>query len=111
MNVETYDQYRTIYLDKVENKLTELYLALGEPLDLNRYSIKYVGIGNTITNGSKLTKEQAINLVTELYLESQTIGESYDDKLLKLNEGYAELIIYFSDGRILSRVIQIIDKQ
>jgi len=111
MNVETYDQYRTIYYDKVLNKLTELNLALGEPLDLSRYSIQYEGIGTTITNGSTLSREQAINLVTDLYVESQTLGEKYDDKLLKLNEGYDELIIYFNDGRVLSRVIQIIDKQ
>lgn len=110
MNVEIYDQYRTIYYDNVQDKLVELNLALGEPLDQNRYSIRFEGVGTTVTAASGLSTEDAINLVTELYLNSQTMGSSYDEKILKLNEGYAELIIYLTDGRILSRVIQIVNK-
>jgi len=105
MNVEIYDQYRTIYFDNILNKLVELNLALGEPLDQSRYSIFYEGIGSTVVKGTELSKEEACNLVTELYLESQSSCEKYDDKIIKLNEGYAELIMFLKDGRILSRVI------
>lgn len=105
MNVEVYDQYRVIYFDNVLNKLAELNLDVGESLDQTRYSVFFEGLGSTSVKGTGLTKEEAYNLVTELYLESQSSCEKYDDKIIKLNEGYAEILMFLRDGRILSRVI------
>jgi len=105
MNVEIYDQYRDIYFDNIDNRLTEVNTVVGQGIDIDRYSIVHRGVGSTVTIAENLSFEDACNLVTETYIESKTLGSSHDDKLLKLNEGYAELLISFDDGRRLSRVI------
>jgi len=105
MKVEIYDQYKDIYLDNTTNKLTEVSTVVGQPIDTERYKLVHSGVGSTTVISEDITMEEACDLVTTVYLESRTLGISYDDKLLKLNEGYAELMINFEDGRILNRVI------
>jgi hypothetical protein len=106
MKIKIYDQYRTIYSDNQNNgKLVELDLPVGVNVDTSRYTITHLGIGETYVVEECNSFEEACNSVTNLYLEAKNIGINYDDKLLKFNEGYAELIIYFNDGRILNRVI------
>lgn len=51
-----------------------------------------------------LDENSALDLVAELYEEAKILG-TYTDKIVKLNEGYAELSIIFPDGRELNRVI------
>lgn len=105
MKVKIYDQYKDIYYDNVLNKLTTVHTTVGQPVDDSRYVLVHAGIGTTVVEGTNLTPEQAYNLVTDLYVESQALGQSFDDKLINLNIGYAEMVIYFDDGRILNRVI------
>jgi len=107
MKVEIYDQYKDIYLDKTTDKLTEVSTVVGQSIDLNRYTLVHSGVGSTTVIGENLSLEEACDLVTTTYLDSKTLGVSYDDKLLKLNEGYAELMINFNDGKVLTRVIYI----
>lgn len=106
MKIKIYDQYRTIYSDNQDNgKLVELNLPVGVGVDTTRYTLVHLGIGESYNVEECNSFEEACNSVTNLYVEAKNLGVNYDDKLLKLNEGYAELIIYFSDGKILNRVI------
>lgn len=110
MKVDIYDQYSNIYADAQNNgALTEVILHYRETLDTSRYTLVHSSSASTITKGQNLTKEQAADLVTNLYVESQTLGTRYDDKLLNLNNGYAELVIHFDDGKVLNRVIYATD--
>ena len=106
MRVDVYDQYSNIYSDnKNNNALTEVILFYKETLDTSRYTLVHPASGFTVTHGTDLTQEQANNLVTQLYVDSLSQGTKIDEKLIKLNEGYAEVIIYFADGKVLNRVI------
>lgn len=107
MKVEIYDQYKDIYLDSATNKLTEVNTVVGQPIDTSRYTLIHSGVGSTILLKDNVDFDEAVNIVTNVYIESQSLGISYDDKLLKLNEGYAELLVNFEDGKILNRVIYI----
>lgn len=60
--------------------------------------------GFTLVKGEQLDDNQANTLVEQLYNDSKTLG-TYTDKLVKLNEGYAELVIEFPDKRRLTRCI------
>jgi len=60
--------------------------------------------GYTTVHGEGLTQNQAINLVEDLYNESKTLGD-YINKIIKLDEGYAELKIQLDNTRTLNRVI------
>jgi len=110
MKVDIYDQYSNIYADAQNNDtLTEVILHYRDVLDTSRYTLVHSSSAITKTVGENLTKEQAADLVTNLYVESQALGAKYDDKLLNLNNGYAELIVYFDDGKVLNRVIYATD--
>lgn len=90
--VETYDQYRHIYADPLDETSTLLHSSSGFK----------------IVNGEDLSEADAKVLVSSLYEESKTLGSSYYDKLLNLDNGYAELVITFADGKKLNRVIYIV---
>lgn len=108
-NVEIYDQYLNVYLDKQTDSLTLLNLNYNEELDNSRYTLVYPSSGFTSIKAENLHTEDAINLVKSLYLESKNLGESYEDFSINLDKGYAEILIKFSDGEHLNRVIYIKD--
>jgi hypothetical protein len=62
------------------------------------------------TEATDLTLPEAIQVVENLYNVAKVTGTSYTDKLIKLSEGYAELVINFSDGKILNRVIYTVNE-
>jgi hypothetical protein len=107
MKIEIYDQYSDIYLDNQTEQLTPLNIQYhrGETLDTNRYTLVYTASGLTTTQATDLTQEEALQAVESLYNVAKVSGVSYEDKLIKLDEGYAELVITFSDGKRLNRVI------
>jgi hypothetical protein len=108
-NVEIYDQYSNVYLDNTTNELVKLDLTYNEKLDTDRYTIVHSSSSFVETKYINLNLDEALNTVNSLYLESQKMGINYEDKMIRLEEGYAELIIEFSDGKILNRVIYIKD--
>ena len=82
MKVEIYDQYSNVYSDALNNgKFTMLNLGYKEVLDEDRYTLVHASTGFSKVVGDNLSKEDAINLVTSLYLESKNLGKSCDDKL------------------------------
>jgi len=66
--------------------------------------ILHLSSGSTNTVSENLSQEEAINKVKEIYEESKKLG-SYLDKLVKLDKGYAEIVIIFADKKKLNRVI------
>lgn len=109
MKVEIYDQYVRVYSDNQNNnKLTEVPLFFGEVLDLSRYTLVHNSDASTVVMGSNLSNEEANKLVTELYIESLALGVKVDEKIINLNEGYAEMVITFNDGKVLNRVIHVV---
>lgn len=64
--------------------------------------------GYTTTEASNISKSQALSLVENLYKNSKNMG-NYTDKIIKLDQGYAELKIDLLDGRSLNRVIYILE--
>jgi len=107
MKVEIYDQYSNVYQDNQTNQLTTLDIQWhkGETLDTSRYTLIHSASASTVTQATDLTPEEAITAVESLYNVAKVSGVSYTNKLLRLNEGYAELVINFSDGKRLNRVI------
>jgi hypothetical protein len=106
MRVEVYDQYSNIYSDNQNNNaLTEVFLLYKETLDTSRYTLIHPSSGGTVTHGKDLAQEQAYDLVTQLYVDSLLQGVKVDEKIINLNQGYAEIVIYFDNGRVLNRVI------
>jgi hypothetical protein len=87
MKVEIYDQYSQI----LNEDNTELHPS----------------VGSTSSHGEFTALADAANKVAELYEESKTLG-LYTDKIVKLNEGYAELTIEFPDKKKLNRVIYVV---
>lgn len=110
MKVEIYDQYKEIWLDNITNQLTEVATVVGQAVDTERYTLMFSGVGTTTVVAQNLNHEEACNLVTSLYVESTALGASYDDKRIRLNEGYAELLINFENGKKLNRVIYLKDE-
>jgi hypothetical protein len=108
-NVEIYDQYANVYLNKQTNELTVLNLNYNEVLDTNLYTLVHSSSGFVTSKGEDLNIESALSLVEELYVESQNLGESYQEKNINLENGYVEMIISFNDGKKLDRVIYIRD--
>jgi len=108
-NVEIYDQYLNVYLDNQTNNLVILNLNYNEQLDNSRYTLTHASSGFTVVKAENLDLNQAVNLVESIYLESQTVGESYEEFKVNLNDGYVELLISFEDGKKLNRVIYIKD--
>lgn len=104
--VEIYDQYSAVYSDPAQNgALVSPILGRFDTLDPN-LTLVHAGSGFTTTQGSDLDDQQAFDLVASLYEESKLLG-TYADKIVKLNEGYAELKIEFPDGKKLNRVIYV----
>lgn len=66
--------------------------------------ILHLSSGSTKVEAENLSDEQAKLKVSELYEHSKSLG-SYADKLIKLENGYAELTIIFADKKKLNRVI------
>lgn len=89
LHVEIYDQYQSI-------------------LD-NTGTLIHPSSGFTVDRGVVSDLDEAKNLVTSIYEESKQLG-NYTDVLVNLNEPYAELLIKFSDGKILNRVIYPINR-
>jgi len=83
--VEVYDQYSNVY-------------------DADGVSLLHISNGSTSVVGTFDTQEEANEIVKELYRDSKTLG-SYTDKIIKIDEGYAELVIVFADKKRLNRVI------
>ena len=65
--------------------------------------------GFVTLKGTNLNTEDALNLVQELYIESQNLGKNYQEKNIDLEKGYVEMIISFENGKFLNRVIYIKD--
>lgn len=107
MKVEIYDQYSDIYSDNQTNELVPLNIQYhrGETLDISRYTLVHPAVGMTTVEATDLTRSEALAVVESLYNVAKLSGVSYTDKLVKLDEGYAELVITFSDGKRLNRVI------
>ena len=107
MKVEIYDQYSNIYLDNQTNELTPLYIQhhRGETLDTSRYTLVHAASGFTAVEATDLTLEEAKTVVENLYNVAKVTGTSYTDKIIDFDKGYAELVINFSDGKKLNRVI------
>jgi len=109
MKVEIYDQYTKIYSDNQTGELTPLNIQWhkGETLDISRYTLVHGASAIVTTQATDLTQPEAIAVVENLYNVAKATGVSYTDKIIKLDEGYAELVINFSDGKRLNRVIYI----
>jgi hypothetical protein len=109
MKIEIYDQYSNIYSDSQTGELTPVNVQhyRGETLDTSRYTLVHAASSVVTEQAVDLTQEEAIAAVESLYNVAKVSGVSYEDKLIKLNEGYAELVINFSDGKRLNRVIYI----
>jgi hypothetical protein len=108
-NVEIYDQYANVYLNNQTNELVVLNLNYNEELDTSLYTLVHSSSGFVISKGENLNTESALSLVEELYVESQNLGENYQEKNINLENGYVEMIISFNDGKKLNRVIYIKD--
>jgi len=87
MQVEIYDQFL-----RVENEDGTLLHA---------------NSGSAYIAGEFNSQEEANKFVTSEYKKSKLLGQSDKDKIIKLNEGYAELLITFADKKELNRVIWI----
>jgi hypothetical protein len=112
MKVEIYDQYKNVYLDNVTNEfaMPAVRWEIGEKIDTSRYTLVHQSSGFTTVQATDLTPEEALQAVESLYNVSKLSGISYTDKIIKLDEGYAELTINFSDGKRLNRVIFVKDE-
>lgn len=107
--VEIYDQYSNVYLDNQTNELVKLELKYNEKLDSERYTLVHSSHSLVEIKEKDLTHDQALELVKNLYTESQTLGINCEDKIIRLEDGYAELLISFEDSKKLNRVIYIKD--
>lgn len=109
--VEIYDQYSNIYADALNNgDLGMVELGFGELLDTSRYTLVHAGSGFTTVEATNLTETQAFSVVENLYNGSKTMGSSCTNKIVKLEQGYAEVVITFADGKRLNRVIYTVDE-
>ena len=102
--VEIYDQYNAVYSVSGSDQLQTVNLMPGEALKPT-LTLVHPNSGFVTVEGTNLTDEEAQNLVISLYEYSKTIGSSYSDKIINLENSYAELQIEFADGKKLNRVI------
>ena len=82
--VEIYDQYNNVY-------------------DVDGTTLLHASSGFTTKIG-EYSDSEALNIVENQYNTSKALGV-YEDKLIKLDKGYAELVIEFPDKKLLNRVI------
>lgn len=109
--VEIYDQYSNVYADAQNNgELGMVELGYNIPLDTSRYTLVHAGSGFTTVEATDLTEVEALNVVQGLYDISKVTGVAYTDKIIKLDQGYAELVINFADGKRLNRVIYTVEQ-
>jgi hypothetical protein len=64
--------------------------------------------GFTTVQGTNLSEADANAMVVTLYNEAKNLG-TYTDKIIKLDQGYAELKIDLPPNKSLNRVIYTID--
>jgi hypothetical protein len=64
--------------------------------------------GFMVVKGTNLSEQDAKIMVESLYNESKELG-NYTDKLVNLEQSYAELNIDLPDGRNLNRVIYTVE--
>ena len=83
---------------QVYDQFSPVYEADGETL-------LHPSSGYTLHIDTVATQEEANAIVTNLYEEAKLLSPTYTDKIIKLNEGYAELLIDFPDLRRLNKVI------
>lgn len=104
--IEIYDSYPPVYRDNTDNELKVVYTKHREILDTTRYTLVHPSSGASEFFESEDIIE-AYSFVATLYEDSKNLGNSYIDRLIKPEDGYAELVIHFNDGKILNRVIYI----
>jgi len=104
-NVEVYDSYPPIYSDNTDGKLKVVYLKHREEIDSSRYTLVYPCSSSSVIYENNLDLEGAYSFAFSLYEDSKNLGISYEDKLIKLEEGYAELRINLADNKVIHRVI------
>lgn len=107
--VEIYDQYNPVYLNESTGFNVEVSLMPGQTLDSN-LTLIHPSSGFTIVKAENLDSVDAINYVNTLYQQTKTLGDTYQDKIIKLDEGYAEIKVFFADGKSLNRVIYTVDQ-
>lgn len=109
--VQIYDQYSPIYADaENNNELTTVYVGYMESLDTNRYTLVHPSSGFTTVEATDLTEAEAKNVVESLYNIAKVSGISCADKIVNLDNNYAEVVITFADGKKLNRVIYAVDQ-
>lgn len=109
--VEIYDQYSPVYSDSQNNnELTTVHVGYNETLDTNRYTLVHPSSGFTTVEATDLSEFEALSVVENLYEVAKATGVSYTDKIIKLEQGYAELVINFADGKRLNRVIYTVNQ-
>lgn len=90
-------------------KNIEIYDQFSDVFDTDGTTLLHASSGYTTVQGTVATQEEANIIVASLYESAKGLGE-YTDKIIKLDEGYAELKITFADGRKLNRVIYTIER-
>ena len=109
--VEIYDQYSPVYSDaQNNNELTTVYVGYMETLDTNRYTLVHASSGFTSIEATDLTDAEARTVVESLYNVAKATGVSCTDKIVNLDQNYAEVVITFADGKRLNRVIHTIEQ-
>ena len=107
--VEIYDQFSAVYSNEETNQLTTLSLMPGETIK-STLTLVHPSSGYVTIEGVNLTELDARDLVINLYESSKLLGSGYTDKIIDIENNYAELRIDFSDGRILNRVIYTVNE-
>ena len=102
--VEIYDQYSPVYVNEMTGFNVTVSLMPGQALDSN-LTLVHPSSGFTTVKAEDLDPVDAYNFVNTLYQQTKSLGDSYEDKIIKLDEGYAELKVNFADGKVLNRVI------
>jgi len=108
--VEIYDQYSNVYANANNGGALEAYHVMPNETLPNYLTLVHSSESSVTVEASGLDNIDAINFVNTLYQQSKGLGSSYDDKLIKLDEGYAELRVFFPDGRQMNRVIYTVDE-
>jgi ribulose-5-phosphate 4-epimerase/fuculose-1-phosphate aldolase len=90
-------------------KKIQIYDQYSPVFDADGETLLHPSSGYTIHVNTVATQEEANAIVTELYEEAKSLSSTYTDKIVRLNEGYAELLIDFPDLKRLNKVIYTTD--
>ena len=90
-------------------KYVEIYDQFSDVFDTDGTTLLHSSSGFTTVQSTVATQEEANIIVSSLYESAKELG-TYTDRIIKLDEGYAELKITFADGRKLNRVIYTIER-